>query len=53
MQLVDEAGNVVYEDFTTATCGTGCWGGYNFHIDVRLRGNSGHAEGVLELGRER
>ena len=33
MQLVDEAGNVVYEDFTTATCGTGCWGAYNFHIE--------------------
>ncbi len=33
LELVDESGNVVYEDFTTATCGTGCWGGYSFNID--------------------
>jgi hypothetical protein len=33
LQLVDESGNVVHEDFTTATCGTGCWGAYSFNVD--------------------
>ncbi|HLF44642.1 MAG TPA: Gmad2 immunoglobulin-like domain-containing protein [Acidimicrobiia bacterium] len=33
LELVDIDGNVVYEDFTTATCGTGCWGGFSFNID--------------------
>jgi len=33
LELVDVEGNVVYEDFTTATCGTGCWGGFSFNID--------------------
>jgi spore germination protein GerM len=33
LELVDAAGNVVYEDFTTATCGTGCWGAFSFDID--------------------
>jgi spore germination protein GerM len=33
LELVDSDGNVVYEDFTTASCGTGCWGGFSFHIE--------------------
>ena len=33
LQLVDLEDNVVYEDFTTATCGTGCWGSFSFHIE--------------------
>ena len=33
LQLVDPDGNVVYEDFTTASCGTGCWGAFSFHIE--------------------
>ncbi len=33
LALVDEDGTVVYEDFTTATCGTGCWGSYSFNVD--------------------
>ncbi|HLF61757.1 MAG TPA: Gmad2 immunoglobulin-like domain-containing protein [Acidimicrobiia bacterium] len=33
LELVDLDGNVVYEDFTTATCGTGCWGFFSFHIE--------------------
>jgi spore germination protein GerM len=32
LELVDSDGNVVYEDFTTATCGTGCWGSFSFHV---------------------
>jgi hypothetical protein len=36
LQLVDEAGTVVYEDFTTATCGTGCWGAYSFNVDYEF-----------------
>jgi spore germination protein GerM len=34
LQLVDEAGNVVHEDFTTATCGTGCWGAFRFETEL-------------------
>jgi hypothetical protein len=33
LELVDVGGNVVYEAFTTATCGTGCWGAFSFNID--------------------
>ncbi|MDP9143724.1 MAG: GerMN domain-containing protein, partial [Actinomycetota bacterium] len=33
MELVDLDGNVVYEDFANASCGTGCWGAFSFHID--------------------
>jgi spore germination protein GerM len=32
LELVDLDGNVVYEDFATATCGTGCWGSFSFNI---------------------
>lgn len=30
------AGEVVHEAFTTATCGTGCWGEFEFTIDEAL-----------------
>lgn len=33
LELVDVDGQVVYQDFTTATCGTGCWGDFSFNID--------------------
>jgi spore germination protein GerM len=33
LQLVDLDGNVVHEAFTTATCGSGCWGDFSFNID--------------------
>jgi hypothetical protein len=33
LELVDLDGNVVYTDFATATCGTGCWGSFSFHIE--------------------
>jgi hypothetical protein len=33
IELVDSDGNVVYEDFTTATCGTGCWGDFSFLVE--------------------
>jgi hypothetical protein len=33
LELVDLAGDVVYEDFTMATCGTGCWGAFSFHVE--------------------
>ena len=33
LELVDSEGNVVYEDFTTATCGTGCWGDFSFLVE--------------------
>ncbi|MEA2452094.1 MAG: hypothetical protein QOG04_804 [Actinomycetota bacterium] len=28
VRIVDEDGTVIFEDFTTATCGTGCWGDF-------------------------
>jgi hypothetical protein len=33
LELADLDGNVVHEEFTTASCGTGCWGGFSFNID--------------------
>lgn len=33
LELVDPDGNVVHQDFTTASCGTGCWGSFSFHIE--------------------
>lgn len=32
MQLLDDTGQVVHEDVTMATCGTGCWGEYSFQV---------------------
>jgi spore germination protein GerM len=29
-----ESGEVVYSDFTTATCGTGCWGSFTISLDT-------------------
>lgn len=35
LQIVEsESGEVAYEDFTTATCGTGCWGEFTFSLDT-------------------
>lgn len=34
LEIVDPDGEVVYQDFTTATCGTGCWGEYAFSLDT-------------------
>jgi hypothetical protein len=34
LEIVDPDGDVVYQDFTTATCGTGCWGEYAFSLDT-------------------
>lgn len=34
LEIVDAGGRVVYEDFTTATCGTGCWGEFDFPLDT-------------------
>ena len=38
LEVVDADGNVVHEDFATATCGTGCWGAYEFMIDYPFVG---------------
>ena len=38
LEVVDSSGNVVQEDFTTATCGTGCWGAYEFEVDYPFVG---------------
>lgn len=34
LEILDSAGEVVYEDFTTASCGTGCWGEFSFSLDT-------------------
>jgi germination protein M len=33
VRLVDENGTVLFEDFTTATCGTGCWGDFEIAVE--------------------
>jgi hypothetical protein len=38
LEVVDSDGNVVHEDSTTATCGTGCWGAFSFNIDYPFTG---------------
>lgn len=38
LEVVDAAGNVVLEDFATASCGTGCWGAYSFQLDYPFEG---------------
>lgn len=38
LEVVDGDGAVVHEDFTTATCGTGCWGAYGFNVDYPFLG---------------
>ena len=35
-QLLDGAGEMVHEEFTTASCGTGCWGEFGFGVDADL-----------------
>ncbi len=35
-QILDGAGEVVHEDFTTASCGTGCWGEFAVEVDADL-----------------
>jgi hypothetical protein len=38
LEVVDAGGNVVVEDFATATCGTGCWGAYGFQVEYPFVG---------------
>jgi hypothetical protein len=38
LEVVDGRGNVVHEAFATATCGTGCWGSYEFQVDYPFEG---------------
>ena len=40
-RLVDEDGNILQEGFTTATCGTGCWG--KFEEKITFEGTEDHA----------
>ena len=35
VELLDRSGKVIAKDFTTATCGTGCWG--SFEIDLPFK----------------
>lgn len=36
LRLLDAEGNVVAEDFTTAMCGTGCWGSFSASLDYNI-----------------
>jgi spore germination protein GerM len=38
LEVVAADGKVVHEQFTTATCGTGCWGTYIFEVDYPFTG---------------
>lgn len=44
-RLVDADGNVLQEGFTTATCGTGCWG--TFEEEITYKGDPDYA--ILEV----
>lgn len=35
-QVLDGAGDVIHEEFTTASCGTGCWGEFGVGVDSDL-----------------
>ncbi len=35
-QILDGAGEVVHDEFTTASCGTGCWGEFGVGVDADL-----------------
>lgn len=39
LEVLDAEGNVVREDFTTASCGTGCWGSFSFEVDYPFTGD--------------
>jgi hypothetical protein len=45
-RVLDEAGNVLVEDFTTATCGTGCRGDYEIELPFEV---SAETAGTLQL----
>lgn len=36
LRVLDAAGGIVHEEFTTATCGSGCWGDFLFVLDPAL-----------------
>jgi spore germination protein GerM len=38
LEVLDAGGTVVHEDFTTATCGTGCWGAFSFSVAYPFSG---------------
>jgi len=38
LRVLDADGEIVHEEFTTATCGSGCWGEFEFTIDESLLG---------------
>jgi spore germination protein GerM len=46
VRILDAAGNVLVEDFTTATCGTGCRGDYETELAFDV---SEEQEGVIQL----
>jgi hypothetical protein len=46
LRLLDAQGNVLFEGFTTATCGTGCRGDYSEAIDFEI---DSEQEGTLEV----
>ena len=36
IRVLDEDGDVISEDFTTATCGTGCWGTFRHELEFEV-----------------
>ncbi|MGH2756798.1 MAG: Gmad2 immunoglobulin-like domain-containing protein [Actinomycetota bacterium] len=45
-RLVDENGDVLDEGFTTATCGSGCWGDFEIELDFEV---GSRQEGRVEV----
>lgn len=38
LRVIDSEGEIIHEEWTTATCGSGCWGDYLFVLDSDLFG---------------
>ena len=46
VRILDAAGNVLVEDFTTATCGTGCRGDYETELAFEV---ADEQDGLIQL----
>jgi hypothetical protein len=46
VRILDAAGNVLVEDFTTATCGTGCRGDYETELAFEV---AEEQDGLIQL----
>jgi hypothetical protein len=52
IQILDENGDVIKEAFTTATCGTGCWGTYETDVAYKVNHTQSGTVVVFESSAE-